>query len=153
MLSEDYVRTARAKGLTSKRIDDRHVLRNAVLPISTVIGLQTGLLLGGALLTEQTCETAGRLPVRSPVRLGDRAMPDRESTRPRSCRSRGSAAAAGPRRQMAQRDGGRSNLDRPESPHPDREDDDPHNEERQDGIVGEVRDRNDPGKGDHREGN
>lgn len=52
VLSEDYVRTARAKGLTDRRIDNRHVLRNAMLPISTVIGLQTGLLLGGAVLTE-----------------------------------------------------------------------------------------------------
>ena len=52
VLSEDYVRTARAKGLTQRRIDSRHVLRNAMLPISTVIGLQTGLLLGGAVLTE-----------------------------------------------------------------------------------------------------
>jgi len=52
VLNEDYVRTARAKGLSSRRIDDRHILRNAMLPISTVIGLQTGLLLGGAVLTE-----------------------------------------------------------------------------------------------------
>ena len=52
VLSEDYVRTARAKGLTPSRIDGRHVLRNAMLPIATVIGLQTGLLLGGAVLTE-----------------------------------------------------------------------------------------------------
>jgi peptide/nickel transport system permease protein len=59
VLSEDYVRTARAKGLTSKRIDDRHVLRNAMLPISTVIGLQTGLLLGGAVLTEQIFSWGG----------------------------------------------------------------------------------------------
>jgi len=52
VLNEDYVRTAQAKGLTSGRIDRRHVLRNAMLPIATVIGLQTGLLLGGAVLTE-----------------------------------------------------------------------------------------------------
>jgi peptide/nickel transport system permease protein len=52
VLNEDYVRTARAKGLRTDRIDRRHVLRNAMLPISTVIGLQTGLLLGGAVLTE-----------------------------------------------------------------------------------------------------
>lgn len=50
--NEDYVRTARAKGLTSGRVDRRHILRNAMLPIVTVIGLQTGLLLGGAVLTE-----------------------------------------------------------------------------------------------------
>jgi ABC-type dipeptide/oligopeptide/nickel transport system permease component len=46
------VRTARAKGLPPMTVDRRHVLRNALLPISTIIGLQTGLLLSGAVLTE-----------------------------------------------------------------------------------------------------
>jgi peptide/nickel transport system permease protein len=50
--NEDYVRTARAKGLAEREIDTRHVFRNAVLPVSTVIGLQVGLLLSGAILTE-----------------------------------------------------------------------------------------------------
>jgi peptide/nickel transport system permease protein len=50
--NEDYVRTARAKGLSPITVDRRHVLRNAMLPISTIIGLQTGLLLSGAVLTE-----------------------------------------------------------------------------------------------------
>ena len=50
--NEDYVRTARAKGLAPVVVDSRHVLRNALLPISTIIGLQTGLLLSGAVLTE-----------------------------------------------------------------------------------------------------
>ena len=50
--NEDYVRTARAKGLAPRIVDVRHVLRNAMLPISTIIGLQTGLLLSGAVLTE-----------------------------------------------------------------------------------------------------
>jgi peptide/nickel transport system permease protein len=50
--NEDYVRTARAKGLSPRVVDERHVLRNALLPISTIIGLQTGLLLSGAVLTE-----------------------------------------------------------------------------------------------------
>jgi peptide/nickel transport system permease protein len=50
---EDYVRTARAKGLPPNEVDRRHVLRNALLPISTIIGLQTGLLLSGAVLTEK----------------------------------------------------------------------------------------------------
>jgi peptide/nickel transport system permease protein len=50
--NEDYVRTARAKGLPPFTVDHRHVLRNALLPISTIIGLQTGLLLSGAILTE-----------------------------------------------------------------------------------------------------
>jgi peptide/nickel transport system permease protein len=50
--NEDYVRTARAKGLAPITVDYRHVLRNAMLPISTIIGLQVGLLLSGAVLTE-----------------------------------------------------------------------------------------------------
>jgi peptide/nickel transport system permease protein len=50
--NEDYVRTARAKGLHPAIVDSRHVLRNALLPVSTIIGLQTGLLLSGAVLTE-----------------------------------------------------------------------------------------------------
>ena len=50
--NEDYVRTARAKGLDPRVVDRRHVLRNALLPITTVIGLQVGLLLSGAVLTE-----------------------------------------------------------------------------------------------------
>ena len=50
--NEDYVRTARAKGISSSAVDRRHVLRNAMLPISTIVGLQVGLLLSGAILTE-----------------------------------------------------------------------------------------------------
>lgn len=50
--NEDYVRTARAKGLSPRLVDRRHVFRNAMLPIVTIIGLQTGLLLSGAILTE-----------------------------------------------------------------------------------------------------
>jgi peptide/nickel transport system permease protein len=50
--NEDYVRTARAKGLAPRVVDVRHVLRNALLPITTIIGLQAGLLLSGAVLTE-----------------------------------------------------------------------------------------------------
>jgi peptide/nickel transport system permease protein len=50
--NEDYVRTARAKGISTRAVDGRHVLRNAMLPISTIVGLQVGLLLSGAILTE-----------------------------------------------------------------------------------------------------
>jgi len=50
--NEDYVRTARAKGLAPRIVDVRHIFRNALLPITTIIGLQTGLLLSGAVLTE-----------------------------------------------------------------------------------------------------
>ena len=52
VLHSDYVRTARAKGLGPRAVVVRHALRNALLPILTVVGLQTGLLLGGAVLTE-----------------------------------------------------------------------------------------------------
>ncbi len=50
--NEDYIRTARAKGLPPRTVDFRHVMRNAMLPVSTIIGLQVGLLLSGAILTE-----------------------------------------------------------------------------------------------------
>ena len=50
--NEDYVRTAHAKGLDPRTVDQRHIFRNALLPITTIIGLQTGLLLSGAVLTE-----------------------------------------------------------------------------------------------------
>jgi peptide/nickel transport system permease protein len=50
--NEDYVRTARAKGMPPLIVDSRHILRNALLPVSTIIGLQVGLLLSGAVLTE-----------------------------------------------------------------------------------------------------
>jgi ABC-type dipeptide/oligopeptide/nickel transport system permease component len=51
-LRADYVRTARAKGVTEQGVNVRHALRNALLPVVTVIGLQFGGLLGGAVLTE-----------------------------------------------------------------------------------------------------
>lgn len=52
VLGEDYVRTARAKGLDERAVVGQHALKNAMLPVVTVIGLQTGLLLAGAILTE-----------------------------------------------------------------------------------------------------
>jgi dipeptide transport system permease protein len=52
VLGEDYIRTARAKGLTRMRVIVVHALRNAMLPVVTVIGLQVGTLLAGAILTE-----------------------------------------------------------------------------------------------------
>ncbi len=52
VLNEDYIRTARAKGLSSFRVIGIHGLRNAMIPVVTVIGLQVGSLLGGAILTE-----------------------------------------------------------------------------------------------------
>ncbi|MGE0210881.1 MAG: ABC transporter permease subunit [Parvibaculaceae bacterium] len=52
VLSEDYVRTARAKGLPPFRVVGLHALRNAMIPVITTIGLQVGVLLAGAILTE-----------------------------------------------------------------------------------------------------
>jgi dipeptide transport system permease protein len=52
VLNEDYVRTARAKGLSPWRVVGLHALRNALIPVVTVIGLQVGLLFSGAILTE-----------------------------------------------------------------------------------------------------
>jgi peptide/nickel transport system permease protein len=51
-LNQDYIRTARAKGLKKRKVIFRHALRNAMIPVTTVIGLQLGSLLGGAVLTE-----------------------------------------------------------------------------------------------------
>lgn len=52
VLHQDYVRTARAKGLSASQVVIRHVLRNAMLPVLTVFGMQLGALLGGAVITE-----------------------------------------------------------------------------------------------------
>jgi peptide/nickel transport system permease protein len=52
VLGEDYIRTARAKGALERVVVFRHALKNAMLPVLTVIGLQVGLLMSGAILTE-----------------------------------------------------------------------------------------------------
>jgi peptide/nickel transport system permease protein len=52
VLSKDYVRTARAKGLSERAVIYRHSLKNAALPVVTIVGLQMGSLLGGAIITE-----------------------------------------------------------------------------------------------------
>ncbi|QWF81311.1 ABC transporter permease [Amycolatopsis sp. CA-230715] len=59
VLNEDFIRTAQSKGLRQPTIRRRHVLRNALLPVATTIGLQTGLLLGGAVLTEKVFNIRG----------------------------------------------------------------------------------------------
>jgi peptide/nickel transport system permease protein len=59
VLGEDFVRTAEAKGLTERTVRRRHVLRNAMLPVVTSIGLLTGLLLSGAVLTETVFAFSG----------------------------------------------------------------------------------------------
>jgi ABC-type dipeptide/oligopeptide/nickel transport system permease component len=52
VLNEDYIRTARAKGLSEWRVVGKHALKNAMLPIVTIVGLELGSLLGGAVVTE-----------------------------------------------------------------------------------------------------
>ena len=52
VLGQDYIRTARAKGLTQRAVILKHAFRNSLLPLVTVIGLSLGSLLGGAVLTE-----------------------------------------------------------------------------------------------------
>ncbi len=66
-LNEDYVRTARAKGLSRGRVIYKHVLKNGLIPIITVIGLQFGYLLAGAIITEMifSWPGIGRLTVES----------------------------------------------------------------------------------------
>jgi peptide/nickel transport system permease protein len=53
VLGADYVRTARAKGLASRAVIGRHALRNGLIPVVTILGLQMGALMGGAVVTEQ----------------------------------------------------------------------------------------------------
>ena len=59
VLDEDFVRTARAKGASSRRVLFRHVLRNAMIPVVTVMGMQFGALLGGAIVTEKVFARPG----------------------------------------------------------------------------------------------
>jgi peptide/nickel transport system permease protein len=58
-MNEDYIRTARAKGLKERDVVVRHGLRAALTPILTIFGLDLGLLLGGAILTESTFSLNG----------------------------------------------------------------------------------------------
>ncbi len=59
VLGRDYVRTARAKGLAEQNVTFRHALRNALIPVITVVGLQFGTLLGGAVIIEQVFSLPG----------------------------------------------------------------------------------------------
>jgi peptide/nickel transport system permease protein len=59
ILGQDYIRTARAKGLNERMVIFRHGFRNALIPIVTIIGLETGALLGGAVLTETVFSLPG----------------------------------------------------------------------------------------------
>ncbi len=58
-LGQDYIRTARAKGIAESKVIGKHALRNSLIPVTTVIGLQFGALLGGALLTESVFSWPG----------------------------------------------------------------------------------------------
>lgn len=72
VLSQDYIRTARAKGVEERDVLMRHALRNAMIPLVTVTGIQFGALLGGAVVTETVFSWPGlgRLAVDS-IRFGD----------------------------------------------------------------------------------
>jgi peptide/nickel transport system permease protein len=59
VLSEDYIRTAHAKGLSERRVILRHGVRSAITPIVTILGLDVGILLGGAILTESVFNLPG----------------------------------------------------------------------------------------------
>jgi peptide/nickel transport system permease protein len=59
VLGQDYIRTARAKGLRMNKVILKHAFRNALLPLATVIGLELGGLLGGAVLTETVFNLSG----------------------------------------------------------------------------------------------
>jgi peptide/nickel transport system permease protein len=59
VLNEDYVRTARAKGASGRRVMISHVLRNALLPIVTILGMDIALALGGAIFTESVFTLPG----------------------------------------------------------------------------------------------
>jgi peptide/nickel transport system permease protein len=52
VLEQDYIRTARSKGLRERTVVVRHALKNALIPVVTIVGLQTGNLIGGAVITE-----------------------------------------------------------------------------------------------------
>ena len=77
-MNEDYVRTARAKGAPERRILFSHVLRNALLPVVTMLGMDIGVALGGAIFTETDLPLA-----RAGSNGGDR---DPGATTCRSCR-------------------------------------------------------------------
>ena len=73
VLQDDYIRTARAKGLRDRAVIVRHGLRNAMIPVITVFGFQVGVVFGGAVITEQVFAIPGmgRLFVQSVVQVQD----------------------------------------------------------------------------------
>jgi peptide/nickel transport system permease protein len=59
VIHQGYIRTARAKGLNERRVVGRHALKNALIPVVTVVALQVGNLLGGAVVTESIFDIPG----------------------------------------------------------------------------------------------
>ena len=59
VIRQDYIRTAKAKGVSKNKVINKHALKNALIPVVTVIGLQFGSLLGGAVLTESVFSWPG----------------------------------------------------------------------------------------------
>ena len=74
VLHDDYIRTARAKGVTETKIVAKHALRNALIPVVTMMGLQFGFLLGGSIVVEKVFNWPGmgRLLARLPCDSGER---------------------------------------------------------------------------------
>jgi len=74
ILGEDYIRTARSKGLSEKMVIYKHAFRNAIIPVITIIGLQTGDLLAGAIIIENVFHLpgVGRLVFQA---IGQRDLP------------------------------------------------------------------------------
>jgi peptide/nickel transport system permease protein len=59
VLNQDYIRTARAKGLTNRTVVVRHALRNALIPLATIVAIDVGAIIGGAVVTETVFEWDG----------------------------------------------------------------------------------------------
>ena len=74
-LGQDYIRTARAKGLPERTVVYRHALRNAMIPIITVLGLQFGALLAGAIVTETIFSWPGIGRLDNPGHWQSRLLP------------------------------------------------------------------------------
>ena len=76
-MNEDYVRTARAKGAPESRVMRSHILRNALLPVVTMLGMDIGLALGGAIFTEIDLQPARPRAGRRSIAIDELRPPDR----------------------------------------------------------------------------
>ena len=119
-MGEDYIRTARAKGLSEKRVIYKHGLRAALTPVVTMFGLDLAFLLGGAFITETVFDLPGRRPVRGaehlperlPRRDGRHAVRRRSSSRSRTCASTSPTRSSTRRREVQRRWRNRSSRSR-----------------------------------------